>query len=258
MPAEESIWRAYFAFSAAGVTKVEGLCSERLRHDGIATGGRIQAVPRRHCAAWTEPEPRLEFGHEGRIGHLGVIAGQDEIPDLIDLVALRENDRMDSGCARRLAQGVDVLGCDGLAVVDRARGLAPRNGRHQRIGTRCGTRELIALGAVFPDSDGARPATRRRSDDQVLHRAPQTDEEMVVDGVDRRRRAREVREDVDGIGPSDEAPRLSVVAVRRQRGATDEILDLGLCGQRLAQSIDVQRVGGRASHRETPSGRGRG
>ena len=156
------------------------------------------------------------------------------------------------GCA---LQGLDVLYSDWRATVGRTRGLALRDGLQQRIGSRGGTRKRVPLGAVLPDRDGARPATGGRSDNQVLHRAPEADEQMVVVRIDGGCRARQVRQDVDGIRTGDEAPWLGVVAVGRQRRIADEILDLGTLGQRLPKSVGILRIRAGASCRQSPCDR---
>jgi hypothetical protein len=128
----------------------------------------------------------LQFGHEGGIRHLRIVARDDQVAQPGDPRPIRYQDQPDAGLRRGPLQSGQIGGRNGAPVIQAARRLAQADGVEKRIGDglmrpeREGERAAVA---GF-DLDLACPARRPRGYDQILGGAAQTDEQMMVVRVD--------------------------------------------------------------------------
>lgn len=237
MPADEfDLARDLLAFGSRGHEQVEGEIAEEIRDRRVPRGRREQPVAGSGGAARVEAQPLLQLRPERRIGHLGVVAGHHQIAHPVDRRPFGDEYEPDARHLRRPPQPLDVGGGQGTAVIESAGRLPPRNGVEQRVRPRRALDEAVAHAAVRPHCCLARAAGRCRGDGEVLGRAAEADEKVMVVGIDDRRRPRRVGQDLDAVLLGAEPPRLGVVAVRRQRRIADEIVHARIGRQRRAQA----------------------
>lgn len=130
---------------------------------------------------------------------------------------------------RGLPKPFDIRGRHGAPVIGRTRRLPHRDGRKQRVSAGF----TLGKGVAHPAAVGvylqfARPPSRGRSDHQILRGTAKADEEMMIIGIDGRRLARKIGQDVDRRLPDTKPPGLGVVAVRSKRRIPDDVRHVGI------------------------------
>lgn len=199
-PEDEAIWRAYFSFSACAVEDhVKDARPQPVRQGGVAAGDAVKPVAGSHRGCRVEPQPVHPFRHEGRVGQLCGVAGDHQTAQPVDLRPLRDQDQIDARHRGRHHKLRQIGGADRAAVIVGPRGLPQRDSVEQgRISARCRVKihtHPAAAGRIEPDLARLPPCACGQG--QVLCRASEACEKMVIVRIHDRVAAREIGQDVD-------------------------------------------------------------
>ncbi len=195
------------------------------RDRGIAGSHAVQAVSGAYRIVAVEADPCLELLDERRVRHLGDVALDDEIEHAAHLSGVRQQQQLHVAGGSCAGEQAELLVGQRLAVVVASRALASRNrieqGRDHRRDRR--ERHLDRVPVGVEAGHGLEPVGRRGLD-QVLGSTAQRHEDMVVIGVDSGAGPREVGQDRDRPVGDREFPALRVVAGRRERRTSNELV----------------------------------
>ena len=143
-----------------------------------------------------EPNPGRDLLDELRVADLSGRALGDTLDHGLDVRSIGQDDWVDAWSPCRAFEQLQVGGLDRLAVVGRARALP----LGQRVVKRRANRQRVLerdLDAIGPAVDVGVQAVGERATDEVLGRASQADEEVVIVGIDDRTPPRQIGKDAD-------------------------------------------------------------
>jgi len=165
--------------------------------------------------------------HNGRVGHLCGVAGDDVFERILERAAFGQQQQAHARAAAGLRQLLQFGSRQGLAVVLAARALPLGDGLVQRRYHGLGRFEADGDAAVARRVEarlGVQAVGQRRLR-QILGGAAERDEEVVVVGVDHGAAPRQVGLDRDTSFLDAKPPALRVVARRRERGIAHQFVE---------------------------------
>ena len=196
----EASCRAYFSFSASALkTRSNMIDPSQAGRTGLPVVALNRPSPVCDRLPRIEAQPGLQFPHEGRVGHLRAVAGDDQIADAVDLRPIRDQNQIDARHGRRGGERPQVGGADRLAVIVATGRLPLRDCVEHRGLGRQPAAEREHHGTVIRrvETEFARLAARAAGDGQVFRRATETGKQMVIVRIDDRDLPRHVGQDFD-------------------------------------------------------------
>ncbi|CAM2144143.1 hypothetical protein PT2222_150256 [Paraburkholderia tropica] len=211
-------------------------------------------------------DPLREFAPEARIGELLLVGFGDEVGDRVAGRGGAHARNLDAFRARGVHQVLLDHGVDGIGRERMTRGHSLGNRVQQRRQFRRGDAltqqadfgQQIGIGARRKEGDRVSHAEARDRHAKIEERRTATDDEFPVVRVHDGQRPQSVRAEHHAVRAGDEAPRLAVVARRRERRMThgeaqrELVRDVGGAVAGRMGGIDC---GWRVLHGGLPSGR---